>query len=175
MTNSTPDATGFEFWQRQIDRLGDRDPLEVLASTPDALHSVVTSRSADRFAVRPFPGKWSPAEVMGHLVDIEFVFGYRVRTMLADADPAFGGIDQDRWVEEQGWHAVPPDVIAARFASVRGVNLSWWKAIPADAMTRTGRHSEADVELTLGHLLHILAGHDLVHLDQLLAFLDAAG
>lgn len=172
MSATVPNAAGFEFWQRQIERLGERDPWEVLTQTSGALEQVVASRGPKPFETQPGPGKWSAAEVMGHLVDIEFVFGFRIRTILSDDRPSFGGIDQDRWVEQQAWRSVPPAQIARCFRQVREVNLACWQSVPPEAMTRTGRHREAGVDLSLELMLRILAGHDLVHLDQLYAVLD---
>ena len=173
MISGIPDAPGFEFWRIQIERLGERDPIDVLASTPDDLSREVAAHAPARFTARPAPDKWCAAEILGHLVDIEFVFGYRVRTILADATPEFGGIDQDRWVTQQEWRHVAAVEIVRHFGAVREVNVDWWRSVPADAMSRTGRHTEAGVDLSLELMLHVLAGHDLVHLDQLRRALDA--
>lgn len=171
MTDSVVDTTGFEFWRRQIERLGAANPLDVLASTPDALDRIVAAHPPAQFTVPPAPGKWSGVEVMGHLVDIDIVFGFRSRTVLADATPSFAGIDQDRWVEAQRWRDVAPGEIARRFRLLRSVNLETWSATTTEDRTRTGRHLDAGVDLSLDLLIRILAGHDLVHLDQLRAVL----
>ena len=46
-------------------KLGDRDPLEVLAETADTLREIVESHSTAQMRSRPFAGKWSPIEVPG--------------------------------------------------------------------------------------------------------------
>ena len=36
-------------------------------------------------------------EILGHLADIEIVYGYRLRQMLADAKPVMAPIQVDAW------------------------------------------------------------------------------
>lgn len=66
---------GFEFWSAQLERLGERDPLEVLAETPDALEGLMGGRALEDLSTAPAPGKWSPLEILGHLGDTEWIFG----------------------------------------------------------------------------------------------------
>jgi hypothetical protein len=173
MAALVPDVGGFSFWHRQVGLLGDRDPVRVLAETPEVLRQVASEHRPGTFALRPFDGKWTPAEIVGHLIDVEWIFGFRTRTTLADRDPEFGGVDQDRWVAAQRWSTMEPTVLVESFAALRGVNLAWWNSLSRTDLERSGRHTEAGVALTLGQLRSILAGHDLLHLDQLRRFLEA--
>jgi len=36
-------------------------------------------------------------EILGHLADVEIVYGYRLRQMLADTKPVIAPINQDAW------------------------------------------------------------------------------
>ena len=53
--------------------LGDRNPLEVLAQTASTLADIVHKHSATVLRTRPFEGKWTPNELIGHLADSEWV------------------------------------------------------------------------------------------------------
>jgi hypothetical protein len=59
-------------------------------------------------AARPrAPGKWSPKQIIGHLVDsASNNHGRFVRAQLADA-LRFEGYDQERWVEVQKYREAP--------------------------------------------------------------------
>ena len=46
---------------------------------------------------KPSPGKWCVFEILGHLADMEILYAYRIRQMLADKDPVIAPIDQDDW------------------------------------------------------------------------------
>ena len=62
---SDPEA----YREKMFKLLGDRDPLAVLAQTASALADVVRNHSAMVLRARPFEGKWTPNEVIGHLAD----------------------------------------------------------------------------------------------------------
>jgi hypothetical protein len=76
-------------------RLGDGDPVEVLARTPAQLEARLSGLTEDVLAKRPRAGAWSVKEIIGHLGDSEWVYGYRMRLMLSHERPAIAGYDQD--------------------------------------------------------------------------------
>lgn len=160
-----PDA--YAFWRTQLDLLGAAPPLPVLAATPDALDALLAAYPAPAFRRRPAPGKWCAAEVAGHLLDTEWVFGFRLRTALYDEAPTLMPMDQDRWVAGQRHAEADPGALARHFRAVRTANLALWTALPPDALTRRAHHREAGVDLSVELMLRILAGHDRYHLDQM--------
>lgn len=159
--------------------LGDQDPLRILAQTPGVLANLVAQRHAEDFRRRPFPDRWTwtPNEVLGHLVDTEWVFGFRVRAILCDECPALAGIDQERWVARQEHNARDPGDHVDAFRFLRRANLTLWKRLTPGDMNRVGQHAERGEE-SLATMLMMEAGHDLSHVDQLqryLAVIDGTG
>jgi hypothetical protein len=66
------------------------------------------------------PGKWSPKEVIGHLIDsASNNHGRFVRAQLGD-DMVFAGYEQERWVEAQRYAEAPWQDLVALW---RGLNL----------------------------------------------------
>ena len=152
--------------------LGDRDPLEVLAQTALALGEIVRTHSAEVLRSRPFEGKWTPNEIIGHLVDGEWTYGYRLRLILSEDDPAILGTQQDAWVARQHHNRREPSELAETFSILRGFNLAMWRGVSADDLKRTGRHNERGAE-PLGVILRMMAGHDLSHLNQIARYVQA--
>jgi hypothetical protein len=63
--------------------------------------------STDQAATRPAPGKWSPKEVIGHLIDSATNnHGRFVRAQLQD-DLVFDGYEQAEWVRVQDYQNRP--------------------------------------------------------------------
>lgn len=155
-------------------RIAGRDPLELMAQAPDALRRAIADVPIDRLRLRPYADRWTwtPVEVIGHLLDCEWMLGWRARTVLADEAPTLTGMDQDRWVAAQPHADADPHELIDAFAALRQVNLSFWRAVPDEAMARTGHHTERG-EQTLEDILRFAAGHDLHHLDQLRRYVDA--
>jgi DinB superfamily len=153
--------------------LGDRDPLDVLAQTAPALDDVVRTRSVDVLRSRPFEGKWTANEIIGHLVDGEWTYGYRLRLILSEEDPTILGTRQDAWVARQRHNRREPSELVEMFRILRSFNLAVWKGVSAEDLKRTGRHDERGAE-SLGVMLRLMAGHDLSHLNQIARYVQAA-
>ena len=152
--------------------LGDQDPLEVLAETASTLADIVRQHSATVLRTRPFEGKWTPNEVIGHLADGEWVYGYRLRLILCEDSPAILGTNQDAWVAGQRHNEREPSELVEMFRTLRQFNLALWtRTSPADSK-RTGQHNERGPE-SLALMFRMLAGHDLSHLDQIARYIQA--
>jgi hypothetical protein len=145
--------------------LGARDPLDVLRATPPALRSI-PGRVGAALGTPEAPGKWSVNQVLQHLADSEVVFGWRIRLVLAQDRPAITGYDQDRWADRLHYADGEPQEAIERFTVLRRANVRLLeRASPAD-LQRIGVHAERGEE-TLGHLVKLYAGHDLLHLRQI--------
>jgi hypothetical protein len=158
--------------EKLLTLLGDRDPLEVLAQTASALAEVVRTHSSAALRRRPFEGKWTPNEVIGHLADGEWVYGYRLRLILCEDNPAILGMNQDLWVAGQRHNEREPSELVEMFRTVRQFNLALWKSMSPADLQRTGQHNERGPE-SLAVMLRMLAGHDLSHLDQIARYIRA--
>jgi hypothetical protein len=152
--------------------VGDRNPLDVLAETPSALTRIVREHSAAVLRMRPCEGKWTPNEIIGHLGDGEWVYGYRLRLILCEDDPALVGTKQDQWVSRQRQNEREPSELAEIFAALRRLNLALWTRLSLPDLARVGLHNERGPE-SLDVMLRLTAGHDLSHLAQIHHYLQA--
>jgi hypothetical protein len=158
--------------EKILTMLGDRDPLEVMAQTTSTLTDTVRTHSAAVLRTRPFEGKWSPNEIIGHLTDSEWVYGYRLRLILCEDDPTILGTNQDRWVAGLRHNEREPLELVETFRTLRQFNLAEWKRTSQEDLNRAGQHNERGPE-PLGVMLRLLAGHDLSHLDQINRYIRA--
>lgn len=152
--------------------LGDRDPLEVLAQTAGTLADVVRSNPVTALRTRPFADKWTPNEVIGHLVDSEWIYGYRLRLILCEDSPPILGANQNAWVAGLQHNQRDPSELVETFRTLRGLNLAVWKRVSPADLTRTGQHNERGPE-SLAVMLRMMAGHDLSHLNQITRYVEA--
>jgi hypothetical protein len=165
-TTTTQEEMTAAYRKRVLGFLGNQDPIQVLGRTADVLGEIVRDNGRERLQVRPIEGKWTPCEVMGHLCDCEWVYGYRARLILCEENPPILGMDQDLWVAGQRYNEREPIELAEEFRYLRKHNLRMWRGLTPHELERTGQHSERGPE-SLGLLRTLLAGHDLLHLDQL--------
>jgi hypothetical protein len=165
-------AAGQIYRERLFKLVGDENPLDVLARTASTLDGIVSSHSPAILRTRPFEGKWTPNEIIGHLTDSEWVYGYRYRLIFSQNNPVILGTEQEAWVSAQRHNDREPSELVQLFRTLRQFNLATWKrATPAD-LARTGQHNERGPE-SLGEMLRMLAGHDLSHLNQITRYIEA--
>ncbi len=171
----TPDSQAGPsiYRERLFTLLGDQDPLEIMAQTAFILAEIVRTHPAAVLRTRPFERKWTPNEIIGHLVDGEWVYGYRLRLILCESNPMIMGTNQDSWVAAQRHNQREPSELVVMFRTLRQFNLALWKLMSPADLKRTGQHNERGPE-SLAVVLRMLAGHDLSHLDQISRYILAA-
>ncbi len=157
----------YDFLNEQIALLGSRDPIDVLAETGESLEDIVAQHSIEELRQRRTDASWTAVEILAHLTDMEWIFGFRARTILCDDSPRLPEIDQNAWVSVQRPNDWPPNQVIEDFRALRGVNLQMWKRMTESDLERTGEHVGAGITISLFTLLRVQAGHDLRHLTQL--------
>jgi hypothetical protein len=168
----TPAQPGLEvsaprnYREKLLNLLAGRDPIEVLGQTASTLADVVAAHPGEVLRGRATQGKWTPNEIIGHLTDCEWVYGYRLRLILSEDEPAILGFRQDAWVASLRHNEREPSELVEIFRTLRGLNLSRWRRMSPEDFERSGQHNERGAE-SLAAMVHLLAGHDLSHLDQI--------
>ena len=157
----------YDFLNEQIALLGSRDPIDVLAEMGESLEDIVAQHSIEELRQRRTDASWTGVEILAHLTDMEWIFGFRARTILCDDSPRLPEIDQNAWVSVQRPNDWPPKQVIEDFRALRGVNLQMWKRMTESDLERTGEHVGAGITISLSTLLRVQAGHDLRHLTQL--------
>jgi uncharacterized damage-inducible protein DinB len=149
-----------------LDLLGDQDPTSVLRDTPAGVRQALDGLNAAQVSTPEKPGKWSMRQVVRHLADAEIVWGWRLRLVLAQDRPTLTGYDQDLWAERLRYADANVDEALEEFTVLRRGHLRLLGAASADDLRRIGVHAERGEE-SVGHLMRMYAGHDLLHLAQL--------
>ena len=100
------------------------------------------------------------------------MYGYRLRVILSEEDPAILGTKQDSWVASLHHNEREPSELLEIFRTLRVLNLAVWRELSPEAFERSGQHNERGPE-SLSVMLRMLAGHDLSHLDQISRYIQA--
>jgi uncharacterized damage-inducible protein DinB len=162
-----------EYQQLLLSYVGDRDPAQIQAELGGALEALVDETGPD-LRTRPAEGEWSVLELVGHILDAEVVYAGRYRWTLAQDRPVLIGYDQDRWVEALDHNAGDPAEMLALFRALRRSHLALWAESTSERRARVAMHEERGPE-SFDLSFRLIAGHGLLHLDQMRATLDAVG
>ncbi len=149
-----------------LDVLGDRDPAAVLSELMQWLLGRLSGVPDSALRRPEMPGKWCVVEIVQHLADSDLVFGYRARMIVAEDRPPLSGYDQDRWAAVLRYRDVTLASALEQLGALRGANLEMLARLEPSQLERVGLHSERGPE-SLGHLLKLMAAHDLVHRRQI--------
>lgn len=138
-----------------------------LAAMPDAVN-----------ARRHSPGKWSPREIIGHLIDSASVNHQRFVRARFQPDLVFPGYDQDAWVAAQRYQDAPWDELLALWRSYNLRLARVMESTPADLRRRrTTEHNFHEIgwkavragdPASLDDLMADYVGHLAHHLRQVL-------
>jgi uncharacterized damage-inducible protein DinB len=144
--------------------LGDRDPIQVIGSTPGRLASLFETLGAEGSERALAPGKWSAREILCHLADCEMVFAFRLRQALAEDNHVIQPFDQEKWAATYSGYEIA-DALAV-FSTARQWNVAFLKSVPAEAHSKKLNHPERG-DMTFRVVIETMAGHDLNHLAQI--------
>jgi uncharacterized damage-inducible protein DinB len=134
---------------------------------PKKLAAAVSGLSAKVLNYRPAPNKWCIHEIVAHLADSEIVFAYRFRQVLADTEPTFSPIDQDKWAAQLGYMDAPIAELIAQYALERHHNLRLLRRIGLGDLGKSGFHPERKKQVTLEEMIGYWSRHGTSHLAQI--------
>jgi hypothetical protein len=126
----------------------------------------------------PTPGKWSPREVIGHLIDSASNNHQRFVRARFQNDLVLVGYDQDAWVSLQKYQDEPWTELVSLWRAFNVHLAHVMESVPASVRAREhGRHNlyeinwkpvPADKPATLDHLMEDYVAHLKHHLRQIL-------
>ena len=160
-----------QYSERILKMIAGQDPLKTQSATPKKLERLVKSAPPSKLRKRPAPDKWSVAEILAHLADTEIVVGWRIRSILAAPGTPLQAFDQDAWAVAGNYAKRDPRKSIEQFRAVRHANLALYKSLSPDQWKHFGVHAERGEE-NLTRILHMMAGHDVNHISQILQILQ---
>ncbi|HZR65177.1 MAG TPA: DinB family protein [Terriglobales bacterium] len=164
--------TAEEYKQRIFGYVAGRDPVKIQSATPKKLSRLISRASTSKLRKQPAPGKWSIAEILAHLADVELVVGYRMRTILGAPGAPIQGFDQDKWAHAMAYSKRDARKSLESFSALRKANLFLLKSLKPTQWKYHGMHSERGEE-SIEIIAKLNAGHDINHLSQIERILSA--
>jgi hypothetical protein len=162
MIERPPEGEYNPFYASYLALVPEGDLLSVLAAQPKELQSLVKAIPPDRETHRYGEGKWSVREVLGHVTDVERVFGYRALCISRLDQTPLPGFDENDYVAHSSYAETPVEGLAAEFASLRSGNLALLRRLEPARWLKVGNANGSPVSVRA--LAFIMAGHFRHHL-----------
>jgi hypothetical protein len=153
------------------------DYTEDLRTAVDEACRSLSAMSDEVAARRPAPGKWSPKEIIGHLIDSAAHNHQRFVRAQFQEDLVFPGYAQDEWVSAQRYQDAPWAEILELWRAYNRHIARLIEAMPAEVRTRERRRHNlhevafrtvpADRPTTLDYFMRDYVLHLHHHLRQI--------
>ena len=164
MTRPTPEEYA-PYFETYVSKVPDGDILDTLeeltSETLDMLEAIPEGRQLFSYA----PGKWTIKEVIGHMIDTERIFSYRLLRIARNDSTPLPGFEQDDFVAAADSNSRDWEDLLEEYESVRMSTLSLVRQIKSEWWSRMGNASGN--KLTARAAAFIIAGHELHHLKIL--------
>ncbi|HEV7231939.1 MAG TPA: DinB family protein [Bacteroidia bacterium] len=150
-----------EFFEPYIKLIPGDTVLRALESQMLELQALVSDLPTEKEDYAYAPGKWTIKEVIGHLIDCERVFGYRVLRFARGDSQALPGFNEKEYVPAGKFNKRSFYDLAHEFSVLREANIILVKNLDEEALSRKGNADNRDV--TVRALVYSIAGHSAHH------------
>ena len=163
---STIAETPQQYTQRILSNAQGQDPIKVQSTTNKKLARLIKGVPTAKLRKRPAPDQWSVVEILAHFADVEIVLGWRMRSILGAPGTPIQAFDQDAWVVSGHYDKRDPRESIELHRVLREANLALLESLSPEQWKHYGQHAERGQE-SIEHIVRLMAGHDVNHLQQI--------
>lgn len=149
--------------------------LDAAEKSPKQIAAAVLGLPDSTLRYKPAPDKWCILEILGHLADIEVVYAYRMRQMIADEKPVIAPMDQDAWARNLGYMQSAPAELVALYGLNRHANLQLLRRLKLEDLQKSAYHPELKRNVTVAEMVEKMSIHGPNHLEQIEQLKKQAG
>jgi uncharacterized damage-inducible protein DinB len=152
-------------FQSYVDLVTGEEVMPVLESQIDEFMKLMKTIPEENSTYSYAEGKWSIAELLGHIIDSERIMTFRALWFARNDPNPLPGFEQDDFVKFAGSNNRTLSSLADEWVHLRKSNIFLYKSFDNEALRRHGFANKNDV--TVLALLFIIAGHFTHHLNVL--------
>jgi DinB superfamily len=141
--------------------------IEDAEKSPKQIASAVSSLNDKTLRYKPSPEKWCILEILAHIADMEILYAYRLRQMLADKNPVIAPIDQNAWAKNLGYLESSPAELVALYGLNRHATLQLLRRLKPGDLEKSAQHPELKRPVTVAEYVGMMSGHGPNHLAQI--------
>lgn len=154
-----------DYQMNYIKQVGDAPVQQVLLDLINKGYDFYTSIPEEKGAYAYAPGKWNIKEVLGHIIDTERIFAYRLLCFIRGEKQGLPGFEQDDYVKLSDANSRTIKDLAEELKTVRTANQFIVRHLTEEQGAIKG--TSAGNPISVRTILYIMAGHELHHLQIL--------
>lgn len=155
-----PQTHEYPAWGETYIKLVDGDVIEILERQVTEFTDFINSL-VEKADYAYAPGKWTIKEIVGHIIDAERVFAYRMTCFARGEQQPLPGFEENDYVANAHFSDRSLLSLSHEFALLRKANLYLFKSLTEEELNRKGTASGK--EITVRAILFVTAGHIMHH------------
>jgi uncharacterized damage-inducible protein DinB len=162
MTQKRPQQDEYAlYYGKYVELVPSGDFLEILRDQCRDLVNLLSPLTEDQAEFRYAQGKWSIKEVLGHVIDAERIFAYRLLRIARGDNTPLPGFEQDGYITNGNFSDRKLSDLLEEFSAVREATICLVRSLGQEAWLRRGIASQKEVSVFA--LAFIIAGHERHH------------
>lgn len=153
------------YWTTYTEQVTGDDVLASLRQSAERMEAWFQGVDEAKASTPYAPGKWSPKELLGHMLDTDRMFGMRTMAISHGETHALFGFDQDVYVAGGCFNDRSVANLLDEYRGLRASHLALFASLQPEQAARRGNASGGD--FTARAFPWIMAGHEIHHLKVL--------
>ena len=160
---SRPEKTEYDpYYERYVSLVENDDIIGTLGAQPTKLQDLLIALPEEKGDYKYADDKWTIKDLLGHLIDGERMFAYRLFRISRGDETPIEGFEQDGYIENAHSGRRSFGDLLDEFTLLRRANMIFFKNLTDDAWARVGTANNAKISVRA--LVYIMAGHIEHHL-----------
>lgn len=126
------------YYKKYIDLISSDDILKVLDEQIIQIQELVSLISIEKENYRYSEGKWTPKEVLGHIIDTERIMAYRALRFARKDKTPLAGFDENSYVEHANFNKRTIYDLAHSFCVMRESHIALFKHFDEETLNEIG-------------------------------------
>ncbi|GAB3341927.1 DinB family protein [Larkinella ripae] len=148
-----------------IDLVDTENVIDILRQQFAMVESLFKNLTVVQQEYRYAEGKWSPKEMLGHMIDTERIFMYRALCIARGEQQSLPGFDENAYADTGNFSRQSQQQLLNQYGFVRQSTLALAETLTDEAQERIGTAN--GLALSSRAFFAILAGHERHHLNVL--------
>lgn len=150
-----------DFYKKYVELVENEEIVLALEKNMQAMMSFWGNLPSEKEDHRYAPEKWTPKEILGHLIDAERIMSTRALRFARNDQTELPGFDENAYVPASSASERSMANLITEFMFVRQATIALFKTFDEETFAKSGLASNAKV--SVGAWGYIMVGHGIHH------------
>lgn len=162
-TENEYDANSYQ--HRYIQAVMGDDALKTMKENLSIVDNFFRNIPAEKLHYRYAEGKWTPQEMLGHIIDTERILAYRAMSVARGEKQSLLGFEEDDYVKATNFNKKSLRSLLLQYKAQRKSTIMLFNSFSKKELSRMGKANGLPTNARV--LAWFVAGHELHHLNIL--------